>query len=170
MSTFKILGIDIPILSFNKNQRQMKNEKLTRILGREVQVGEKLSDADMQLILAAVPDSDGGTPPTTPPEKVETPEKPKNDAGDSDEPKESNASVLAAIGDLTSTVKGISDKMSGFESRMEVLEGKKPAASEAAIVPNNPAANSGGEKKYSWEDPESPLNKQIDSDLGPIGK
>ena len=129
------------------------NEKLSEILGRDVKQGEVFSDQDLLRIENAIAKPAATTPAatTTTAEVVEsaTVVESQNDLST-----QISSAVASAIAPLTETI-------NSFNQRLDVVEGKPGADSTEA-----PKVSGDSKKLEAWEDPNSPLNKAIDKDLG----
>jgi hypothetical protein len=128
-----------------KNKSNMKNAKLSAILGRDVNDGEVLSAEDVAKVTAALPD-----PTETKSENAASNPKTENQAVDF-------AAVLkAALEPMNATITKMSE-------RLAVVEGS--AGADATVLPKS---DKGEEKVSSWLDTENSVNKQIAKDLGEL--
>lgn len=158
---------DLVTRIFNPKQinKPMKNEKLSALLGRTVNVGDVLSPEDMQTVINALPDptpAQAGTVPSVEP-VAENPTETTQEETANPSP-DANTEMMNAIQELTSTVNTLSQTVSGISDRLNIVEGKP--ANETVTAPLANGTENAGSDKLSLDSPEHPLNKLAAKELG----
>lgn len=162
MSKIKIEWKQFRNLLTPKSKVNMKNAKLSAILGREVAVGEVLNADDTAKVEAHLASLDTAAstenPATDAPAATET-EKPEANADMASLVSKAVSEALPTA--LQNALAPISQQLTDVSARLEVVEGK-PGASAT----QNPVVTGTQEKINPWEDPNDPVNKKIAADLG----
>lgn len=125
-----------------KNKQQMKNERMSALLGRDVKVGEVLSAEDFVKIENAL---------ANPANEEHPPEKETS-------PPDLSQQIISAV---NSAITPINKKLDQLTQKVELIEGN-PGATTTTTPKNDgddPILN-------SWEDPNNSVNKYASSLLG----
>ena len=144
------MKINFSIFNYKPKTKTAMNKNLSKILGREVQNGEVFNAEDLATIESAL-----NTPEQTTQEAVPTVVTESN----AEQNQEDLASLVANA--VASAVSPISEQLTAISGRLDVVEGKP-----GATVTETPKVHGESKKLEAWEDPENPLNKSIDQDLG----
>lgn len=138
-----------------KNQVKMKNEKLSAILGRDVNVGEALTAEETSLMEAHL----AGQKPNS--AAANDQGAPAAEQSANAEPTLAEQIASAVQSSVASALAPISEQLGSINSRLEIVEGKP-----AATTTDSPAVSGDEKAPQPWENENSPLNKQIAADLG----
>jgi hypothetical protein len=145
-----------------KNKHQMKHAKFSAILGRDVKVGEVLSEADLTKISQALGETendsqDAGANGEENPEGSTSTEQ-NSTQKPAPETADLSATISAAV---QSAMAPIQNQLTEMSTRLKVVEG-----SAGADKTGNPVVTGDAKTMHSWEDPNSPINQKIAADLG----
>ena len=138
----------VEFLFNNPKPANMKSEKLSKILGRNVEVGEVLSDADYALVEAAIPNEEAGAPAAETAPTVDV-----------------ASAIATAIAPLAQSIETVAAQVVALKIDVAAL-GEKPGASSAAdtTAPKNTTNEENVDfEKFPWLNPDSAINKLADS-------
>lgn len=162
-----MFGIEFKSFNFfnPKNKSQMKNAKLSAILGREVMVGETLNAEETAQVTAHLESLDAnagqGAANNGGGEGGSDNASAGTSASATQETVTPNAELTAAIQQAVSAgLAPILQTVSEMNGRLQVVEGSAGASATDKPVTTGAEAN-----VKPWEDPNSPINQQIEKDL-----
>lgn len=129
----------------------MKHEKLSAILGRDVDVNETLTAEDLLRIESGLAT-----------EQSITTEEEKPTVAGSNQVEAQQIDVVAAINSaVANSIAPLASQLESIQNRLDVVEGK-PGAS----VVTTPKVEGATENVLApWEDPNNPLNQQINASI-----
>jgi uncharacterized protein (DUF885 family) len=140
------------IFSRNKKQIQMKNELYSRILGRDVNVGEVLSVDDLQKVQSHI---EGLEHLANEEQEVVEEQVEETTATETATTQQAQTADIASIvsAAVTAAVTPIASRLETIEQTLEI----KPAAGATVTTPVSAEAQDFAEKP--WEDPNRSYNK-----------
>lgn len=131
----------------NTNSEMKKFERISAILGKEVTAETVLTVEEMEMIenhSNASPESSTQPAPTA---------------------EEIAASMSGSISEaVASAILPIQTQLTALESRIHQME--EGAGAEAAVTAPTAGADANPPAKDSWEDPNDPINKHFESQIG----